>query len=87
MTNRVAVTMKDVAKKAGVSRQAASIAFNNTPTTIVSQATREKIFKAAQELNYRPNHFAQSLKTGRTNIIGITSSGGIFSRRIFSHAV
>lgn len=71
------ITMKDVAKKAGVSRQAASIAFNNTPTTMVSQATRAKIFKAARELNYRPNHFAQSLKTGRTNIIGITSSGGI----------
>ncbi|VEU81206.1 Catabolite control protein [Haploplasma axanthum] len=61
-------TIKDVAKKAGVSISTASYALNNQPN--VHSKTREKILAAAKELNYYPNASARNLKTKRTGNIG-----------------
>ena len=72
------VTMKDIAKKAGVSRQAVSHIMNNKSGAYVSDHTREKVLKIARELNYHTNYFARTLKTGRTNIIGIQAGHGMF---------
>lgn len=44
--------------------------LNDRPNTI-AEATKQRIFKAAKELNYRPNFFAKSLKTQKSNIIGV----------------
>ncbi len=62
----------DVAKLAGVSRSAVSRTF--TPGAYVSQATREKVLKAAESLGYQPNILARSLTTNRSNIIGVITS-------------
>jgi LacI family transcriptional regulator len=65
------ITSKDVARLAGVSRSTVSLVLNNVSTVKIAAETREKVLKAARELNYRPNVLAQSLKTNRSQIIGL----------------
>lgn len=65
----MAVTLKDVAERAGVSRSAVSRTF--TPGASVSARTREKVERAARDLGYAPNALASSLTTGRTKLIGL----------------
>jgi DNA-binding LacI/PurR family transcriptional regulator len=59
----------DVARIALVSQAAVSRAF--TPGASVSDATRARVFKAAQKLGYRPNLLARSLVMGRSSLVGI----------------
>lgn len=61
--------IKDVAKLAGVSVAAVS-KYLKTPDNM-REETRQRIAEAIRELNYRPNPFAQSLRTGKTNIIAL----------------
>ncbi|WP_171127061.1 MULTISPECIES: LacI family DNA-binding transcriptional regulator [unclassified Ruegeria] len=68
----MAVTLKDVAALAGVSRSAVSRTF--TEGASVSAKTRSKVEKAAKELGYSPNALASSLTTGRTKLIGLISN-------------
>ncbi len=68
----MAVTLKEVAEKAGVSRSAVSRTF--TDGASVSEKMRRKVEKAAQELGYSPNALASSLTTGRTKLIGLVSN-------------
>jgi len=67
----MSVTLKDVAARAGVSRSAVSRAY--TEGASVSEKTRSKVLKAADELGYHPNALASSLTTGRTKLIGLVS--------------
>lgn len=70
MTKRLPLpSAHDVARRAGVSQAAVSRAFNSG--TSISETTRAKVLKAAQELGYRPNLLAKSLITGRSGIIGV----------------
>lgn len=62
-------TIKEVARKAGVSYATVSHVINNT--RFVSQDTRERVLFAMQEVNYRPNDLARSLRSGKTNTIGL----------------
>jgi DNA-binding LacI/PurR family transcriptional regulator len=75
----MAVTLKDVAAKAGVSRSAVSRTF--TDGASVSDKMRKKVEQAASELGYRPNALASSLTTGRTKLIGLVSNN--FQNPIF----
>lgn len=61
------VTIKDVAKEAGVSIATVSYVLNNDPR--IKKETREKVLKAAKKLNYVANGIARSLKKSKTNII------------------
>jgi DNA-binding LacI/PurR family transcriptional regulator len=65
----MAVTLKEVAALAGVSRSAVSRTF--TDGASVSPKTRAKVEKAADALGYAPNALASSLTTGRTKLIGL----------------
>ena len=67
----MAVTLKEVAEKAGVSRSAVSRTF--TKGASVSSKTRDKVEQAADALGYSPNALASSLTTGRTKLIGLIS--------------
>lgn len=75
-------TIKDVAKRAGVSVTAASYALNETGT--IGEATRKRVLEAAEELNYHPNAFARHLKKTKTHTIGVFISrfGGAFYEEI-----
>ena len=68
----MAVTLKDVAERAGVSRSAVSRTY--TEGASVSEKTRAKVQKAADALGYSPNALASSLTTGRTKLIGLVSN-------------
>ncbi len=63
------VTLKDVAKKAGVAVSTASYALNNNPK--ISETTRNMVLTAANELDYRPNGTARNLKKQKTETIGL----------------
>lgn len=67
------VTLKDLAKKAGVSVSTASYAMNGSP--LITEATKNKVLKAAGEIGYRPNGMAKNLKKNKTEIIGLFLSG------------
>jgi len=76
-------TLKDVARRANVSVSTASYALNNRPETKLE--TREKVLKAAQELNYTINGNARDLQRGATNICALVlsnMSGPFFSELI-----
>ena len=68
----MAVTLKEVAQRAGVSRSAVSRTF--TDGASVSPKTRAKVESAADELGYAPNALASSLTTGRTKLIGLIAN-------------
>ena len=57
------ITLKEVAKLAGVSVATASRVINNQPG--VSAKVRERVMQVVRELNYQPNLFAQSLAAQR----------------------
>ena len=63
------VTMKDVAKACGVGVATVSYALNGSDQ--VSEETRNKILKVAEEMGYVPNSFARSLKKQKTMRVGI----------------
>ena len=65
------VTLKDVARRAGVSRSAVSRTF--TEGASVSKKMRLKVEKAANELGYSPNFIARGLTTRRTKLIGLVA--------------
>ncbi len=65
----MAVTIHDVAEKAGVSVTTVSRTLNNRG--YISKDTRKKIAQAIEELNYSPNQLARSLYNARTKIIGL----------------
>lgn len=64
-----AITLVDVAKKAGVSVMTASRAMSGEG--YASEETRAKVHAAAQALGYAPNALARMMKGGRTNVIGV----------------
>jgi LacI family transcriptional regulator len=66
-----APTMDDVARLAGVNRVTASVALRGAHAgTHVSEATRQRILDAANQLGYTPNAIALALRQQHTNIIG-----------------
>jgi len=58
-----------VAALAGVSQSAVSRVF--TPGSSVSRKTADKVLAAAEQLGYRPNVLARSLKSGKSRMIGL----------------
>ncbi|TFD91549.1 LacI family transcriptional regulator [Cryobacterium lactosi] len=64
----MASTLHDVAKLAGVSFKTVSNVVNDYP--FVRDQTRSKVLAAIEELDYRPNLQARSLRLGRTGMIG-----------------
>jgi DNA-binding LacI/PurR family transcriptional regulator len=65
------VTARQVAELAGVSQTTVSFVLNQIESANISEATRERVLKAAQELGYVPAAAARSLARGRSNNIGL----------------
>ena len=65
----MAVSMRDVAARAGVSPRTVSNVVSGY--VHVSDDTRRRVQSAIEELRYRPNVSAQSLRQGRTGIIAL----------------
>src|SRR3954452_404401 len=62
-------TMRDVAARVGVSQALVSLGFRNARGA--SSETRERVFRAAAELGYRPDAAAQVLRRSRSRHIGV----------------
>lgn len=65
------VTLRDVARAAGVSINTASRALNGKPD--VSEATRARVQAVAAQLDYRPNQVARGLRQQKTATLGVVS--------------
>ena len=61
--------MRDVAERAGVSVTSVSHVINETRP--VSYELRERVLAAMEELGYQPNRLARSLRSGKTQTIGM----------------
>ncbi|MEO1303580.1 MAG: LacI family DNA-binding transcriptional regulator [Pseudomonadota bacterium] len=66
-------TSYDVARLAGVSQSAVSRCFK--PGASISGKMRERVMKAAKELEYQPNAIARGLITQRSNLVAVLVSG------------
>lgn len=63
------ITIKDVAKQAGVSEATVSRALNDSPQ--VKRDTRQKIQNIARNLGYRPNGLARSIRVQKSHTLGM----------------
>lgn len=67
-----AVTIRDVARRAGVSVATASRAINDK--SVVSAATRDRVLAVIEELGFSPSPAARRLSLGRTHTVGVVVS-------------
>lgn len=68
------VSLKDIAQKVGVSIALVSYVLNNKNEKRINKDVATKIKETAAALNYRANQIAKSLKTNKTNTIGLIVS-------------
>lgn len=67
---QTAPNLRAVAERVGLAPCSVSSVLNNAPAAkAIPQSTKERIFRAAAELNYRPNLWARSLRTKRTRMV------------------
>ncbi len=65
------ISLKTLAKYLDLNPATVSVVLNEVPGRSIPQATRERIKAAAKELNYQPSLLARSLRSRRTQTIGI----------------
>jgi LacI family transcriptional regulator len=67
-----------------LSQTTISLVLNNSPSAkSIPQDTRQRVFEAAEKLNYRPNYFARSLRQSKSMSVGVLApdlSEGYFTR-------
>jgi DNA-binding LacI/PurR family transcriptional regulator len=66
------LTIKDIAKKAGVTKATVSMVINNYPR--IPQATKDRIWKIMRELDFHPNESARVLAKGKTEAIAFIAT-------------
>ena len=79
-----AVTIRDVARQAGVSLSTVSQVLNGRPG-YASATTRDRVLEVARELGYRPNALARGLVTSRTGTLGLVITD--ITRAFFTQVV
>jgi len=65
------ITLKEVAKVAGVSHTTVSLVINNVEGSRVSAKTRTRVLETIRKLDYNPNLTAKRLASGKTGCIGL----------------
>lgn len=64
----MAVTIKDVAKKANVSTATVSLSLKDDPR--IAKTTKEKVVKIAKQMNYLPSNLGRALQSSKSHLIG-----------------
>jgi len=62
-------TIYDIAKRLDITAATVSRALNNNPK--ISEVTRQLVFETAAKMNYKQNRLAQSLRSGKSNNVGV----------------
>lgn len=70
-TARAAVRLADVAARAGVGASIVSRVLNDDPTVSIRAETRERILRAARELDYRPHFLGRALRSARSTTLAM----------------
>ncbi|MEM9251131.1 MAG: LacI family DNA-binding transcriptional regulator [Planctomycetota bacterium] len=78
------ITLKDIAERAQVSQATVSIAMGSAGR--ISDDTRSRILRIAEEMGYRPNLLVHGIQKGRTGTIGVLTqiSGDPFEAKLFN---
>jgi hypothetical protein len=75
LLEKKAVTLRTVAERVGLAPCSVSAVLNNTPASrAIPQHTKDRVFRAAAQLDYRPNLSARSLRTKRTHMVIVVST-------------
>ncbi len=64
-------TIKDIARRLGISHMTVSRALTDHPKTSVKLATRQRVREVASELGYCPNLQARAVVTGKSGTLGL----------------
>ncbi len=72
-TDAQRITIKQVAREAGVSTQTVSRVINDRPD--VAPATRSRVLEVIERLDYQPNIVARSLSRRRSHTLGVVTAG------------
>jgi LacI family transcriptional regulator len=83
MANQLETTIHDIAKRLNLSASTVSRALKDNP--VISESTRKLVKKIAGEMGYQPNILAASLRTRRTNTIGVIVP--LINRHFFSSVI
>jgi hypothetical protein len=76
LPEKKAVNLKTVAARVGLAPCSVSAVLNNTAAArAIPQKTKDRVHRAAAELNYRPNIVARSLRTKRTRMVALIAPG------------
>jgi LacI family transcriptional regulator len=68
----IMLKIKDIALNAGVSPTTVSFVLNDRGKAMnISEKTRNKVLRAAEEMGYRSNHLARAMRTGDTRMLGL----------------
>jgi LacI family transcriptional regulator len=70
-SQKLSVTMKDVARAAGVHFSTVSRALNPATRDLLKPQIAKRILETAQKLGYRTNSLASSLRTKRSRVVGV----------------
>ena len=72
VNSNISISLKQLASHLGLSPTTLSLVLNDAPSaSSIPQQTKDRIFEAAKELNYRPNYVARSLRVQRTHTLGV----------------
>lgn len=68
------ITIKDVAREAGVSYSTVSVVLGNRTTKLpIAEKTRRRVIECASKIGYRRNALASQMITGKTNFIAFVT--------------
>jgi len=82
----MAVTLNDIAARAGVSASTVSRVLNGQAETYrISGDTERAVHRAASELKYRANHLARGLRLSKTHTLGVVAPD--ISNPFFAHII
>jgi DNA-binding LacI/PurR family transcriptional regulator len=66
------ISLAELAERLGLAKGTVSAVLNNSPhSTSIPQHTKDRIWAAARQFNYRPNYFARSLRNKKTYTVGV----------------
>lgn len=71
LTMNKKVTIKDIAREAGLSIATVSYVLNNRDDKRISEATKKKVLQVVNMFNYTCNFSARHIATGKTNIVAL----------------